>query len=118
MGKKLAKISKEAKERKREQREREKNESEQEQINRITDLSGYVDFRYVFGGITIINALGGLYYAYKNDKIQTKLFEQNKALKQNDHVSELSEREVLKQSDCGSASKAHPSTKLSCIENL
>ena len=141
LGKKLAKISKEAKERKARMRNESARESEQEQ-SLAEEINEYVDFRYIVGGITIISALGGLYYAYKSDKIQTKLFEQNKALKQDDHVSELSDRakrsdrtkssgpqvqqrscdrEVLKQSDCEPKyenTKCKPSTKLSCIENL
>ena len=71
LGKRLAKISKEAKERKARQREanqeavRELDQSERSVAEEIND---YVDFRYIVGGVTIVAALGGLYYAYKSDK--------------------------------------------------
>ena len=76
LGKKLAKISKERKARHHEAL-REKSEADRdnqslaEEINRIVDLSGYVDFipfRYIVGGVTIVAVLGGLYYAYRQDK--------------------------------------------------
>ena len=62
LGKRLAKISKEAKERKARQREQLERSEENEEIN------NYIDFRYFVGGVTIVAALGGLYYAYKSDK--------------------------------------------------
>ena len=76
LGKKLAKISKEAKERKARHREaiREKSEAELERkVDRddrslAEEINDYVDFRYIVGGVTIVAALGGLYYAYKSDK--------------------------------------------------
>ena len=70
LGKRLAKISREAKERKARQREaeREREKSEAKDIDRIAGFSDYVDFRYVVGGVTIVAALGGLYYTYKSDK--------------------------------------------------
>ena len=81
LGKRLAKISKEAKERKArqcKQSEEDQREVGHEKTNFSKEINDYVDFRpsalrYLVGSVTIVAVLGGLYYAYKNDKIQIKL---------------------------------------------
>ena len=70
LGKRLAKISREAKERKAKQHEDSKIEKEvKSEEKEITD---YIDFRYFIGGVTLVAALGGLYYSYKRDKREIK----------------------------------------------
>ena len=72
LGKRLAKISREAKEREARQRSKSENKQSYRLEKEITDL---IDFRYLIGGVTIVTALGGLYYAYKRDKREIKLLE-------------------------------------------
>ena len=62
-GKRLARISREAKERKKRLREENKEGKE---------ILDYIDFRYVVGGVTLIAAVGGLYFSYKKDKREIK----------------------------------------------
>ena len=59
LGKRLAKISKEAKERKARLRKSDKVKKE---------ILDYIDFKYVVGGVMLIAAVGGLYFAYKEEK--------------------------------------------------
>ena len=77
-GKRLAKISKEAKERKASLRE------EKKEGKAILD---YIDFRYVVGGVTLLAAVGGLYFAYKKDKREIKEEEEEK--KNNNNVNKI-----------------------------
>ena len=125
LGKKLAKISKEAKERKARQQSqrieeetRRATESIERKVDRddrsLADFSSYVDFRYIVGGVTIVAALGGLFYAYKNDK----RFERSSESKRSDpkgsgadERSELPDVSPLRGSTTQTASS-------SCIENL
>ena len=59
LGKRLAKISREAKERKARLCERK-------------EILDYIDFRYVVGGVMLLAAIGGLYFAYKKDNREIK----------------------------------------------
>ena len=76
LGKKLAKISKEAKERKARQRKAQceavERELDRDEHSFTKEINDYVDFRFIVGGVTIVAALGGLYYAYKSDKRSAK----------------------------------------------
>ena len=68
----------------------------------ITDL---IDFRpsalrYLVGGVTIVAAIGGLYYAYKNDKIQIKLLEKTEQYKRQSEELKRSEQNESDQSEC------------------
>ena len=129
LGKKLAKISKEAKERKAKMWSESDREAGNEktrfakEINRIADLSGYVDFRYLVDGVTIVAALGGLYYAYKNDKIQIKMLEKTEQNKQSETSTKLQEEntqsekvEIINKNDYDQPEVI--STKSPCLENL
>ena len=131
LGKKLAKISKEAKERKARQREanqeavRELDQSERSVAEEIND---YVDFRYIVGGVTIVAALGGLYYAYKSDKrlerseserskrSESKLSEQNER-SESESESKNKKVNIINKNDY-EITKCNPPTSKSCIENL
>ena len=131
LGKRLAKISKEAKERKakqreqseREQSEREQSERKQSELEQLGvrevgyKINDYVDLRYLVGGVTIVAALGGLYYVYKNDKIQMKLFERNKRRELSEH-NESSDLEREQENTKCKPPNTLPSTKMTCIENL
>ena len=90
LGKRLAKISKEAKERKAKQRSEVENRKRTHFAKEIND---YVDFRYFVGGVTIVAALGGLYYAYKSDKRQS---ERERSEQSESERSEQSEEENKK----------------------
>ena len=68
LGKRLAKISREAKERKAKMWSESDREAGHERTRFAKEINDYVDFRYFVGGVTIVAALGGLYYAYKSDK--------------------------------------------------
>ena len=141
LGKRLAKISKEAKERKAKHHEmlreqREQSEAIERKVDRdnqslAEEINEYVDFRYFVGGVTIVAALGGLYYAYKSDKRQSESerewLEQSESEQSKQSESEpserleLSEREnkkvkILNKNDY-EITKCKPST-MSCIENL
>ena len=118
LGKRLAKISKEAKERKARQRESEREQLERSEKNEAEEINRIVDFRYIVGGVTIVAALGGLYYAYKSDK----RFERSESDKN------VSESIIVPKQQAGyeitkcNRSEVQPSTtqtaSLSCIENL
>ena len=69
LGKRLAKISREAKERKAKQRSEVENH---ERTRFAKEINDYVDLRYFVGGVMVVVALGGLYYAYKRDKRQSE----------------------------------------------
>ena len=139
LGKRLAKISKEAKERKAKHREaaREAAEREVSNASEVQEINNYLDFRYLVGGVTIVAALGGLYYAYKNDTRLAKRerFDQSE---QSDRP-EVSSDEVFRTTGPATKmqeentrsekvktinindyeiTKCKPSTSKSCIENL
>ena len=95
MGKRLAKISKEAKERKREA-QREANQEFDQSERSLADLSGYVDFRYIVGGVTIVAALGGLYYAYKGDKRLAQQADERSESKRSERLKDSSEVQKVK----------------------
>ena len=124
LGKRLAKISKEAKERKARQREanqeavRELDQSERSVAEEIND---YVDFRYIVGGVAIVAALGGLYYAYKNDTRLARRYQSE--LERSESDKNVSESIVAPKQQAGyEITKCKPSTtqtaSRSCIENL
>ena len=143
LGKKLAKISKEAKERHKAQREqRKQSEVELERkVDRddrslVEEINGYVDFRYIVGGVTIVAALGGLYYTYKSDKrLEWSESERSERSEiETRSSSEPSEEESVKDIEPKALTasrkkvktnkneyeitKCKPSTSKSCIENL
>ena len=134
LGKRLAKISKEAKERKARQREanqeavRELDQSERSVAEEIND---YVDFRYIVGGVTIVAALGGLYYAYKSDKRLERsdlkgdgVDERSDRLKGSSDVQKVKtiNKNDYDRPEVSAAklqiTKCNPPTSKSCIENL
>ena len=93
LGKKLAKISKEAKERKARQQIEADREAGHERTRFSKEINDYLDFipfRYLVGGVTIVAAIGGLYYAYKNDTrlAMRKRFEQNEQSERSKNASE------------------------------
>ena len=65
-GKRLAVISREAKKRKARKRSAVV-KSEQREI------SDYIDYRYFIGGVGVVAAVGGLYFAYKRDNREEKV---------------------------------------------
>ena len=91
LGKRLAKISREAKERK--ARQRSKAESarvEKEVINEQREITDYIDFRYFFGGVGLVAALGGLYFDYKKEKREIR--EEKEIVRKNEDEINKSEQ--------------------------
>ena len=82
LGKRLARISKEAKERKARLGEAAKVKNE---------ILNYIDFRYVVGGVMLIAAVGGLYFAYKKDnrEIKEEVKEEEEEKKKNNNVNKI-----------------------------
>ena len=133
LGKKLAKISKEAKERKARHHEAQCEAELERKVDRddrslAEEINDYVDFRYIVGGVTIVAALGGLYYAYKSDKrlerseserskrSESKLSEQNER-SESESESKNKKVNIINKNDY-EITKCNPPTSKSCIENL
>ena len=141
LGKRLAKISKEAKERKAKHREalceqREQSEAIERKVDRddrslVEEINEYVDFRYIVGGVTIVAALGGLYYAYKSDKRQSEIesersseglktrgsSERSESQPSEEENTRIEKVKTINKNDY-EITKCKPSTSKSCIENL
>ena len=131
LGKRLAEISKEAKERKAKQREEQHKEISKldsddkkmvNKINSIANFSDYLDFRYLVGGVTIVTAIGGFYYAYKNDVPIVKR-EQSEKSELNEAKEKSEQSEKLKQSEnnfeitkCNRPSNLTPKVQTSRID--
>ena len=117
LGKKLAKISKEAKERKAKQRE--VIECKRDHVSEISvaeEINDYLDFRYIVGGVTIVAALGGLYYAYKND---VRLAIHNRVSEQSEKVKTINKNDSEPKYEITKCKPSHLAMDtLSCIENL
>ena len=98
LGKRLAKISREAKERKARHRieENDRQRSEENEENDYIDRS--TALWYLIGGVMLVTALGGLYYAYKRDKREIKLLEQSERPK-NPESKILSSQQQIKEKD-------------------
>ena len=90
LGKRLAKISREAKERKAKLQSEVEN---RERTHFTKEINDYVDFRYFVGGVTVVAALGGLYYAYKRDKRQSEELKRSEQSESDQSESDQSERE-------------------------
>ena len=84
LGKRLAKISKEAKERKARERQQEADKLKNEEINNH-NYFGPSALQYLIGGVTLVAALRGLYFAYKKDKREIKEKEKIELVKHNDN---------------------------------
>ena len=123
LGKRLAKISKEAKERKakhreayRKQSEAELDSNDQSLSEEINDYVDFIPFRYLVGGVTIVAALGGLYYAYKND---VRLAIHNRVSEQSEKVKTINKNDSEPKYEITKCKPSHLAMDtLSCIENL
>ena len=56
------------------------------------EILDYIDFRYVVGGVTLIVAVGGLYFAYKKDNREIKEEEKEEKEEENKNYYKTKQR--------------------------